>query len=174
MAAQRGGVAAYVSVAGIADSFGTVLRRQLAGKLPADLAAVNERILTALEHGQAVADVPAALTAFYRPGVQPYLISIMRYAPAAQLAALRVPTLIVQGTSDLQVGVDQARALNAARPDADLAFITGMNHVLKDVGGNPARQQASYGDPAMPLHPRLAGAIVDFLRKQPPAGADRN
>lgn len=167
LAAQRGGVAAYVSVAGIADGFGAVLRKQLAGKLPADLAADNERILTALEHGQTVAEVPAALLQFYRPGVQPYLISVLRYAPAAQLATLRVPTLIVQGTADIQVGVDQARALKAARPDAALALITGMNHVLKDVGDDPVRQQASYGDPAMPLHPQLAGTIVDFLRRSP-------
>lgn len=169
LVAQRGGVDGYVSIAGIADGLGVVLRKQLAGRLPPDLAGTNERILTALEHGQTSSDVPAALTSFYRPSVQPYLVSIMRYQPADQMARVRVPTLIVQGTSDLQVGVEQARALKAARPDATLVLIPGMNHVLKDVGDDPARQQASYGDPAMPLHPQLAPAIVDFLRKLPAA-----
>lgn len=165
LAAQRGGVAAYVSVAGIADGFGVVLRQQLTGKLPPDLASASDRILTALEHGQTSADVPAPLLSFYRPSVQPYLISVMKYAPAAQLAALHVPTLIVQGTTDIQVGVDQARALQAAKPDATLALIPGMNHVLKAVDADPTRQQASYSDPALPLHPQLAPAITDFLAK---------
>jgi pimeloyl-ACP methyl ester carboxylesterase len=171
LAAQRGGVDGYVSVAGIAEGLGAVLRKQLAGKLPPGEAAASERILATLEGGQTSADVPAALTAFYRPSVQPYLVSIMRYQPAQQLARLRVPALIVQGTSDVQVGVEQARALKAARPDAALALIPGMNHMLKDVGDDPARQQASYGDPAMPLHPQLAPAIVGFLRTLPSAAA---
>lgn len=171
LAAQRGGVDGYVSVAGIADGLGAVLRKQLAGKLPPDAAAASERILATLEGGQTSADVPAALVAFYRPSVQPYLVSIMRYQPAQQMARLRVPTLIVQGTADVQVGVEQARALKAARPDAALALIPGMNHMLKDVGDDPARQQASYGDPSMPLHPQLAPAIVGFLRILPTATA---
>lgn len=164
LATQRGGVAAYVSVAGIADGFGVVLRQQLTGKLPPDLASASDRILTALDHGQTTADVPAPLLSFYRPSVQPYLISLMKYAPATQLSALHVPTLIVQGTTDIQVGVDQARALKAAKPDATLALISGMNHVLKEVDADPARQQAAYSDPSLPLHAQLAPTIAAFLK----------
>jgi len=167
LAARRGAAAAYVSVAGVAQAPGMVLRRQLAGKLPPELAAANERILSALEHGQTVAEVPPALAALYRPSVQPYLISWMRYDPAKELAALGIPVLIVQGTTDIQVGVDQAELLKAARPDAVLAIIPGMNHVLKEVPADPARQQASYGDPALPLAPGLAAGIVGFLRGLP-------
>jgi fermentation-respiration switch protein FrsA (DUF1100 family) len=112
-----------------------------------------------------VAEVPPALAAFYRPGIQPYLISWMRYVPTAHIAALRMPVLIVQGTTDIQVGVEQAQALKAARPDAGLAVIPGMNHVLKDVPIDPLHPLASYGDPALPLHAQLVPAIVDFLRK---------
>jgi uncharacterized protein len=167
LAAQRGNTAAYISLAGIAEGFGVVLRKQMNGKLPPDLAAANERILMALEHGQTTEDVPAVLMRYYRPSVQPYLISVMKYAPAAQLAALHVPTLIVQGTADIQVGVEQARALKAAKPDATLVLIPGMNHVLKEVGDDAARQQASYSNPDFPLSVQLTGAIVDFLRKLP-------
>jgi fermentation-respiration switch protein FrsA (DUF1100 family) len=101
----------------------------------------------------------------YRPSVQPYLISWMRYVPSAHIPALRMPVMIVQGTTDIQVGVEQAQALKAARPDAVLTVVPGMNHVLKEVPADPQRQMASYSDPALPLHPQLAPAIVDFLRK---------
>jgi fermentation-respiration switch protein FrsA (DUF1100 family) len=151
-------------VAGVAERPGAVLRHQLAGKLPPDLAETNERILSALERGETVAEVPPALAALYRPSVQPYLISWMRYSPTEQIAALKLPVLIVQGTTDIQVDAGQARALQAARPDAKLVIIPGMNHVLKEVPADPQRQLASYGDPALPLAPLLSDAIAGFLR----------
>jgi pimeloyl-ACP methyl ester carboxylesterase len=167
LAAERTGASAYVSLAGVAEGPGALLRKQLAGKLPPPLAADNERILGALEQGRQDAEVPPALAVFYRPSIQPYLISWMRYVPSAHIAALRMPVLIVQGTTDIQVGVEQAQALKAARRDAVLAVIPGMNHVLKDVPLDPQHPVASYGDPSLPLHPQLAPAIVDFLRKGP-------
>jgi pimeloyl-ACP methyl ester carboxylesterase len=171
LAAERAGAAAYVSLAGVADAPGAVLRKQLAGKLPPALAADNERILAGLEQGRLAAEVPPALAALYRPSVQPYLISWMKYVPSRRIAALRMPVLIVQGTTDIQVGVDQAQALKAARPDAVLAIIPGMNHVLKEVPADPQRQMASYSDPALPLHPQLAGTLTGFLRKTAPQAA---
>jgi fermentation-respiration switch protein FrsA (DUF1100 family) len=164
LAAQREGAAAFVSLAGAGEGPGAILRKQLAGKLPPPLAADNERILAALEQGRTVADVPPALATLYRPSVQPYIISWMRYAPAERIAALRMPVLIVQGTTDIQVDVGQARALKAAKPDAVLALIPGMNHVLKQVPDDQQRQLASYGDPALPLDSELRRAVTDFLR----------
>jgi pimeloyl-ACP methyl ester carboxylesterase len=176
LAAERAGASAYVSLAGVAEGPGAVLRKQLAGKLLPPLAADNERILASLEQGKTVAEIPSALAALYRPSVQPYLISWMRYVPSERIAALRMPVLILQGTTDIQIDPGQAQALKAARPNAALGFIPGMNHVLKDVPADPQRQMASYGDPSLPLHPRLAPAIVAFLRapSPPPSAAARN
>jgi pimeloyl-ACP methyl ester carboxylesterase len=165
LAAERAAASAYVSLAGVADAPGAILRTQLAGKLPPPLAADNERILASLEQGKPVAEVPPALMVFYRPSVQPYLISYMKYVPAKHIAALRMPVLIVQGTTDIQVAVAQAQALKAARPDAQLAIIDGMNHVLKAVPADAANPVASYGDPALPLHPQLVPALVGFLKR---------
>jgi fermentation-respiration switch protein FrsA (DUF1100 family) len=38
--------------------------------------------------------------------------------------------LLVQGTADAQVRVDDARRLHAARPDAKLLLVEGMDHGL--------------------------------------------
>jgi pimeloyl-ACP methyl ester carboxylesterase len=165
LAAERSGASAYVSLAGVAEGPGAILRTQLAGKLPPPLAADNERILASLEQGKPVSEVPPALMAFYRPSVQPYIISWMKYAPAGHIATLHMPVLIVQGTTDIQVGVAQAQALKAARPDAQLVIIEGMNHVLKAVPANAPNPVASYGDPSLPLHPQLVPALVGFLKR---------
>jgi predicted alpha/beta-hydrolase family hydrolase len=89
----------------------------------------------------------------------------MQYVPTKHIAALRMPVLIVQGTTDIQVGVAQAQALKAARPDAQLVIIDGMNHVLKAVPAGVANPVVSYGDPSLPLHPQLAPALVGFLKR---------
>jgi pimeloyl-ACP methyl ester carboxylesterase len=171
LAAQKSdaGADGFVSVAGIADNVGVVLRRQLASKLPPALLAESDRILGALEHGQTVADVPPALALLYRPSVQPFLISVMQYAPAERMARLRMPALIVQGATDLQLGIDQAEALKAADPQATLVLIPDMNHMLKNVPADAPDPTASYRDPTLPLHPRLAPAIADFVRGIKPA-----
>ncbi len=162
VAARQAGADAFVSIAGVGTPLPAVLRRQLADKLPPDLLKENERILGALERGQTVDGVSPLLAALYRPSVQPYLISQFRYVPAERIAALSVPVLIVQGTTDIQVGVEDARALKKANPGARLEIVEGMNHVLKMVPADGA-QLASYGDPALPLAPALVGAVTSFL-----------
>jgi alpha-beta hydrolase superfamily lysophospholipase len=165
LAAQQAGAAAYVSIAGIADSASTLLRKQLEGKLPPDLEKESERILAALESGVVVDPVSPALAALYRPSVQPYLISWFKYVPAQRIAALTMPVLIVQGNTDIQVDVVQANRLHSARPGAKLAIIPGMNHVFKHVRAEPELQLASYGDPALPVSPLLVKSIADFLHQ---------
>ncbi len=164
MAAQQVPVASYVSVAGPARGAADALRIQLKGKLPPDLDAVNERILTALQKGELVSDAPPALAALYRPSVQPYLVSWFRYTPAQEIAKLKMPVLILQGSSDFQVTVDDAKLLGAGNPAAKVSIIDGMNHVLKQVSGTPAEQMKSYSDPALPLAPDFADKLLAFLK----------
>jgi fermentation-respiration switch protein FrsA (DUF1100 family) len=103
------------------------------------------------------------LAALYRPSVQPYLISWLKYTPAAEMAKLSMPMLIVQGSTDVQVSIAEAQALKAAAPSAQLVMVDGMNHVLKHVV-EPARQAASYSDPALPIVPEVANAIAALVR----------
>jgi pimeloyl-ACP methyl ester carboxylesterase len=81
VAARKGKANGFISLAGAGSAAYDVLRRQLAGRLPGELAAANERILTALQHGEKSEPVPPALTALYRPSVQPYLMSYFKYVP---------------------------------------------------------------------------------------------
>jgi len=154
---------AFISVAGVGRSAGLVLREQINGKLPAPLFQANEKILRELEAGRTTEDVPPALKSLYRASVQPYLISWFKYNPMEIVASIKEPILICQGTTDIQVAVEEAEALKKAAPTAKLVIIEGMNHVLKSVAADPAKQTASYTDPALPINAELMKNIIEFV-----------
>jgi pimeloyl-ACP methyl ester carboxylesterase len=166
LAVNQVGASGYVSLEGPGARASVVLRHQLAGKLPPPLEQENERILTALEQGQVAGAVPPALAALYRPSVQPYLISWFKYDPAVELGKLKVPALVIQGSSDLQVTVDDARKLERGRPGTPVVVIDGMNHVLKMAQGDLAAQTLSYTTPGLPVAPALVTALAGFVNQQ--------
>ena len=154
---------AFISVAGVGRSAGLVLREQINGKLPAPLFQANENILRELEAGRTTEDVSPALKSMYRASVQPYLISWFKYNPVEVVASIKEPILICQGTTDIQVAVEEAEALKKAAPTAKLVIVQGMNHVLKSVPADPVKQTASYSDPALPINPELMKNIIEFV-----------
>lgn len=166
VACQRAKADACVSISGPGHPLSDILRDQIKPKLPPALAGDNERILVSLEQGKPVEEVPPPLMALYRPSVQPYLISSFKTDPRKAIAALKMPVLIVQGTTDIQVGVKEAQALAAAAPAAKLVIIDGMNHVLKMVPADPARQRDSYSNPDLPLAPQLGEAVAAFVKQR--------
>jgi len=165
VAANRCNADGFISIAGAGRAAADILRIQLAGKLPPELAAQSDAIIKNLEAGKTTDNPPSELDALYRASVQPYLISWFRYDPAKSIAALTVPVLIVQGTTDLQVSVDDAKRLAAANPKAKLLLIEGMNHVLKEVPPDREKQMASYSNPDLRLAPEFLIGIVQFVRK---------
>lgn len=160
---------ACVLIAGAGHPLDDILRDQLKPKLPPPLFDQSERILAALKQGKTVDDVPQGLMMLYHPSVQPYLISSLKHDPRAAVAALSMPVLILQGTSDIQVAASEAQALAAAAPRAKLVVVEGMNHLLKIVGSDEALQMKSYGSPELPVAPQLIDALSTFV-KAPPAG----
>jgi fermentation-respiration switch protein FrsA (DUF1100 family) len=104
-----------------------------------------------------------ALQRLFRPTVQPYLISWFRHDPVEELARLRIPALVVQGTTDTQVSPEDAKALAGALPGLTPLIIEGMNLVLKLVPQDPAAQARSYQDPTLPVPGSLVSAIASFV-----------
>jgi pimeloyl-ACP methyl ester carboxylesterase len=164
VAAQRLGADGYVSVAGPGRRADAVILGQLKPRLPPALYEQTAAVLKSLVEGKTVADSPPGLEALLRPSVQPYLISWLRYDPPKELAKLTAPVLVAQGTHDFQVGVEDARALAAAKPDARLLLVEGMNHVLKMTPADPNEQVGSYGDPALPVAPKFLAEVVAFVK----------
>ncbi len=165
LAAPQAGADAVISVAGSGRPLDQVIREQLKGRLPPDLEQRSWQLLERLKAGQYDSDVPAPLQVVFRPSVQPYLVSLMRQDPAAAFSRVKVPALIIQGRNDIQVGIQDARALKAAKPDAQLVLVDGMNHVLRIVPDDLKAQVASYNNPNLPLADALGGALTSFIGK---------
>jgi len=163
VAAQRMGAHAFVSVAGAGRPVQQVIMEQVKPQFSPELLKKTEEILEQIAAGKTVADVPSELNLFLRPSVQPYMISWLRYDPAKEITKLRIPVLIVQGTTDLQTRLADARGLADGNRTAKLLLIDGMNHVLKTVINDPASQVTSYSDPKLPVAPELVSAICSFV-----------
>ncbi|HEX6588930.1 MAG TPA: alpha/beta hydrolase [Longimicrobiales bacterium] len=166
LAAREVPVSGAVLIAGAGRPAGEILREQLQRGLPPQLYAEADSALTSLEAGRTIENPPPELFALLRPSIQPYLISWLPVDPAAELAALDVPALVVWGTTDAQVARADAERLAAADDDVRLVVVEGMNHVLKVVpADDPVAQRASYGDPTLPLAPELLPAIASFIHE---------
>jgi uncharacterized protein len=171
LAARRFPVTAFVSVAGPGKPADEAMLEQLKVQLPPEQFAQAERILQELRGGRTVANAAETLpqplaTALFRPSVQPYLISWFHYDPSQEIAKLKMPVLIVQGTRDLQVSVADAELLAAANTKAKKVVLEGMNHVLKTVSDNTADNVAAYSNPDLPLADGLVEAVADFLKHE--------
>lgn len=164
LAARRLKAAAFISIAGVGRPASRLLAEQLAGKLPRELESRAVAIIEKLATGKTSEDVPVELIALFRPSVQPYLASWFRFDPAQEIARLTTPVLVVQGTSDLQIQLEEAERLSRAAHKGQLLLIEGMNHVLKEVSADQVEQLNSYGDPALPVAPKLVRAISNFLK----------
>jgi hypothetical protein len=170
LAAGRAEASAFVSLEGAGRPAADVLRSQLRVQLPAELMDEVDAVVRDLETGRTVATLPPGIAAvpqvgqaLFRQSVQPYLVSWFRHDPALVLAALDIPSLVVQGTTDLQVPVEDGERLAAAGKRTTLARIEGMNHVLKAAPAERDANLAAYSDPALPLAPGLVEALRGFL-----------
>jgi len=166
VAAVKKPVAAYISLAGTSRRASELLREQLGSKLTPELITESNVILQQLNQGAPVKKVSSALDPVFRKSVQPYLISWFKYTPTEEIAKLSCPTLIVQGSTDIQIPVTDAEALHQAKPGSVMMKVEGMNHVLKKVASDQKAQIASYSSLDLPLHPELMGGIVAFVREK--------
>lgn len=167
LAAQNSSVAGYISLAGPGRPADQILLDQLTPQLTPAMLIELKRVLESLKAGKLfpAADIklPAALVrSLFRDSVQPYLISWFGYDPAAEIKRLGCRVKVLQGTTDIQVGVSEAQQLATAvqqKPE----LLEGMNHVLKQSNLEPAAQNLAYTDGKLPISPRLIGAVAVFV-----------
>ena len=164
LAASHKSVTHLVCISGLGRTAPVVLREQLKPKLPKDLYTQADQIILSLTEGKTVKDSPSSLNVLFRLSVQPYLISWFQIDPAKVISEVKVPILIVQGSTDIQVSTKDATLLHDAAKGSDLIVIKGMNHVLKAVEGDFANQISSYFNPKLPLHKDLAEGVIKFLK----------
>jgi pimeloyl-ACP methyl ester carboxylesterase len=162
IAAKQQNADGFISLAGAGRAADELLKEQLSG-LPESLYATSQSIVDSLKKGMTVSNIPKDLYMLFRPSVQPYMISWFKYNPAVELAKLQIPVLLIHGSTDIQVSIEDLDQLHQALPGAGVQILDRMNHILKEAG--PMRQEniSTYSDPTLPLHPRLVKEIIRFF-----------
>jgi pimeloyl-ACP methyl ester carboxylesterase len=164
MAAFDEPVKGFISVAGAGDSADKILTEQMKSQ-PAFISDGFNRMLDSLKRGKTTDNIDPALYFIARPSIQKYLMSWFRYNPQREIRKIKVPILIIQGTTDLQVTVGDAEKLKKAKSDAILTIIPNMNHVLKEAPADKEKNKATYNEPDLPLKPEFVTAIITFVLK---------
>ena len=163
MLAARDKADAFISIAGAAQPLDSILIEQIGQQMPQLKENVRETIKELKMNGKS-SNYNQALHMVFRPSVQPFLISWMKYNPQEEIAKLEIPVLLINGSKDLQIDPSEAELLKKANPDASLVIIDKMNHVLKEIEGDELENSKSYNEPSRPLHPKLAALIADFIQ----------
>lgn len=144
-----------------------ILRDQFHVQFDSATSARAQESLTAYLAGAPVrGDVPDAVKALLQPHYRPLMLSMAAYSPAAEIARVTLPVLVVHGRMDLQATDRDFDALVAVRPDAARLVLPNANHVLKTVSERTmSAQMRSYTDPRLELAPELVPGIVSWVAR---------
>ena len=153
----------YISLAGPSKSADQVIIDQIKESAPF-LDSITKAHFKELKEIGNVEKVNPILQSVFAKQNQAFLRSWIQYNPSEEIKKLSVPILLINGTEDLQVKPQEASELLLANKNAQLVFIKGMNHVLKEVK-SMTENKSSYLKPDYPLSTKLVQVIVEFVKK---------
>lgn len=155
-------VKGYISIAGAGERADKILTEQMKSKSETQQQHFKT-LLDSMRRGKTIDNVDPGLWFIARPTIQKYLMSWCRYDPQHEIRAVKVPTLIIQGTTDLQVNTSNADKLKKGKSDAQLVVIPNMNHIMKEAPVDRDQNLATYNNPDLPLKAELVPDIVKFI-----------
>jgi hypothetical protein len=155
-------VKGYISIAGAGERADKILTEQMKSKSETQQQHFKA-LLDTLKKGKTIDNVDPGLWFIARPTIQKYLMSWCRYDPQHEIRSVKVPTLIIQGTTDLQVNTSNAEKLKKGKSDAQLVIIPNMNHIMKEAPSDRDQNLATYNNPDLPLKAELVPDIVKFI-----------
>lgn len=165
MLAAKDRVDGFISLSGAGQSIDSVIIDQVQKTAPM-YSEDTKRVFDILRKGKITTDYPAALSSFFNIEIQPFIMNWMQYNPQDELKALNIPILIINGTKDLQVSVEEAKLLKEASQHAELKIIDKMNHVLFIIEGDDLENAKSYNESARTISGEMVTTILDFIKSQ--------
>lgn len=163
MLAAPKGADAFISLAGPGRSIDKIVVEQLA-KQSEELSENARQAFDEIVKTGSTTNYSPYLESIFRPSVQPYIGSWIKFDPALEIAKLEIPILIINGSFDLQVDTTDAEILNAAAPNSELVILENMNHIFREILGENLENTKAYNEPNRPLHPGLIPVLVNFIK----------
>ncbi|MEO6630572.1 MAG: alpha/beta hydrolase [Mucilaginibacter sp.] len=121
--------------------------------------------MDSLRKGKLTPNIDPALYYIARPSIQNFIMSYCRYDPIKGAKRVKIPLLLIQGSTDKMVNAENGRRFKKAKSDATLLEVKGMNHILKDAPDDDEQNVATYSKPDLPLSAGLVPGIVEFVNK---------
>lgn len=154
---------AIISIAGAGKPIDEILKEQINKQMPALNKEVAE-IFNELKNEKTVEVKNPNLQMLFRPSVQPYMISWIKINPSELMKKIDKPILIINGTKDIQVSVEDAKLLHQSNPKSQLKIIENMNHVLKKIE-KEEDNMASYRSKDFKIHEEILVTVNKFLKE---------
>jgi pimeloyl-ACP methyl ester carboxylesterase len=159
-------VAGVVMLAGMGRPLTAVLREQLSAQLDSAQMVAFERTMAAYLGPGPAPEIPPDLRALFNPSARRFLQTESALDPAAEARDVRVPLLVIQGATDIQVSVADAEAVRAARPGAEVHILPDANHLFVRIATRErAAQLVTYSQPSLPLVPELVPLVAAFVER---------
>lgn len=157
-------VKGYISLEGAGEPEATMLTNAMKSQ-PEYKANDVKRMLDSLRKGKTWDGIDISLYPIARPSIQPFVMSWCRYDPLREIRKLKMPVLIIQGTTDLEVTEPNGYKLkSSAKSNAQLTIIRGLNFMLKDAPADRDKNLATYKDPTLPLNQEMVSNVVSFIQ----------
>ena len=153
----------FISLAGAGRNIGDVIIDQI-NNTARQYVEETKKVVSKLKQGKTTTEFPPALFAMFNMETQPFMISWMGYNPTEIISNVKQPILIINGTKDLQVSIEEAELLSKANKNSELKIIENMNHVLFTIEGDTLENSKSYNEAFRDLNSELIESIVTFIK----------
>jgi hypothetical protein len=163
MLASKENVAGFISIAGSEKSIDQVILEQINLTVPG-LEEESKVAFQILKEGKTTINYPPALESIFSIDNQAFMSSWMQYNPKESIAELDIPVLIINGTKDLQVPIEEAQLLKDASKNSSLIIIENMNHVMFPILGDDLENSKSYNESFRKLSPELIPVLLEFIK----------
>jgi pimeloyl-ACP methyl ester carboxylesterase len=164
MLANHNDIDKFISLAGPGRTIDKSLTMQITEQNGDSLGAILTSHFKELSNNGSVEKVDPRLMAFFNKPTQPFIKSWMRYNPLEEIKKLKMPILILNGDKDVQVTLEDAKALYAANPKSKMVIIENMTHTLKIIDKD-SDNYSTVLKPNFPLSQKLISTIEAFVKE---------
>lgn len=158
------GVSGFISLSGAGRTIDMVIEDQISKTAPM-LLEDTKNIFKILRSGKITEDFPLPLYSLFNIEIQPFIISWMQYDPKKIIAKIPIPSLIINGDSDLQVDEKEAKLLYNSAQNSEILIVKNMNHVLVEIEGDELKNVKSYNNPDLKISELVIEKMVEFIER---------
>ena len=156
----------FISIAGAGNTIDNVILEQIEKMGAHKLVESAKNSFEIMRKGKIDKNFNPALANIFNLDTQPFMMNWMSYSPNKEIKKLNIPILIINGSNDIQVSIEEAKLLNENSKNSKLVIVEDMNHIFKTVLSKSTQENTkTYNMPLLKNDPKLSEAIISFIKK---------